>query len=211
MITNERMFMTLTAYAARRGVSPKAVSKAIASGRLSASVTRDQHGQPKIADADLADREWAANTRARADYAAPKKAARAEPEPEPEPTPADETATPDPAPRARAKPSSSGAVSPELAGYYAHRSARESAAARMAAVQAELAELELAERRGQMIPKVTARLDVMGQYTIVKTKLLGVPRRVAQRVPQIAAEVILVIDELVREALEELASDDHAA
>lgn len=221
MITNERMFMTLTAYAARRGCSPKAVSKAIASGRLSASVTHDQHGQPKIADADLADREWAANTRARADYAAPKKATRVEPSAEPAPTstPAAETAAPDPAPRARAKPkaepmtpaSSSGAVSPELAEYYAHRSARESAAARTAAVHAELAELELAERRGQMIPVETARLDVMERYAIVKTKLLGVPRRVAQRVPQIAAEVILVMDEMLREALEELASDDHAA
>jgi hypothetical protein len=41
--------MSLTAYAARRGVSPKAVSKAVAAGRLDKSVVRDEHGAPKIA------------------------------------------------------------------------------------------------------------------------------------------------------------------
>lgn len=179
--------MTLTAYAARRGVSPKAVSKAVAAGRLSASVVRDQHGAPKIDDPDMADREWEANTRARVDYAAPSSSV-------------------EPAPAENARGGAPAAQSPEVAAYYAHRSAREAEAARKERLQADLAELTLAERRGGMVPADQARRDVQARYASVKTRLLGVPRLVAQRLPHLAAEVVPVIDALVREALEELAS-----
>jgi hypothetical protein len=186
--------ITLTAYASRRGVSPKAVSKAIAAGRLTASVTRDQHGAPKISDPDLADREWEANTRARAEYAAPAPA-----------DPAETTGAAPPPPR-----SAPAATSPELAEYYAHRSAREAEAARRERLQADLAELTLAERRGEMIPVAQARRDVMERYATVKTRLLGVPRGLAQQLPHLAAEVVPVVDALLREALEELASGGGA-
>lgn len=58
---------SLRAYARHRGVTLHAVQAAIDSGRLCESVTRDAHGVRKIADVELADREWAANTLARAD------------------------------------------------------------------------------------------------------------------------------------------------
>jgi phage terminase Nu1 subunit (DNA packaging protein) len=54
--------MSLRAYATRRGVSSEAVSKAISAGRLRDSVERVR-GIPKIADPELADREWEENTR----------------------------------------------------------------------------------------------------------------------------------------------------
>jgi phage terminase Nu1 subunit (DNA packaging protein) len=182
--------MTLTAYAARRGVSPKAVSKAIAAGRLSASVTRDQHGAPKIADPDLADREWEANTRARVEYTAPEHGQVVEQHQQPEDR----------------RPAMRSAASHEMAEYYAHRSAREGEAARRERLQADLAEFTLAERRGELIPVAQARRDVMERYTTVKTRLLGVPRRLAQQLPHLAAEVVPVVDALLREALEELAA-----
>lgn len=56
--------MTLGKYAEHRrarglpGCSKAAVSKAIKAGRLAKSVVRDHRGQPKIADPELADREW---------------------------------------------------------------------------------------------------------------------------------------------------------
>lgn len=192
---SEQSTMTLTAYASRRGVSPKAVSKAVAAGRLSASVTRDQHGAPKIADPDLADREWEANTRARVEYVAPE---RSHPVAEIEQQEDRLTGM-----RPTAAPA---AQSPELAAYYAHRSAREAEAARRERLQADLAEFTLAERRGEMIPIAQARRDVMERNALVKTRLLGLPRRLAQQLPHLAAEVVPVVDELVREALEELAS-----
>ena len=54
--------MTLTAYAERRGVSQPTVSRAVQSGRLSASVVRGPNGDPIIVDPELADQEWEANT-----------------------------------------------------------------------------------------------------------------------------------------------------
>lgn len=53
--------MSLSAYGRLRGVSAVAVKRAIDSGRLRASVSRDAKGNPKI-DPELADSEWAANT-----------------------------------------------------------------------------------------------------------------------------------------------------
>jgi P27 family predicted phage terminase small subunit len=53
--------LSLRAYARRRGVSVEAVSRAVERGRLVESVVR-VGGVPKIADPDLADDEWAANT-----------------------------------------------------------------------------------------------------------------------------------------------------
>src|SRR6185503_3685299 len=65
--------ISLRAYAARRGVSVQAVSKAIAAGRLSDSVV-EVDGKPKIGDAELADREWDANTRPQGESSIPPEA-----------------------------------------------------------------------------------------------------------------------------------------
>lgn len=53
--------ISLRAYGKRRGVSGEAVSRAIKSGRLARSVTYVGN-TPKIADQELADQEWEANT-----------------------------------------------------------------------------------------------------------------------------------------------------
>ncbi len=79
---------------------------------------------------------------------------------------------------------------------------------RREAVQVEMAELELAERRGQLIEIEQARRDVIDKFATVRTRILGVPTRVAQRLPKLAAEVVPVVDELLREVLEDLADGD---
>lgn len=80
--------------------------------------------------------------------------------------------------------------------------------ARLMAAKAAIAELELEERRGELVAVDDARADVIAKFTAVRTRILGVPTRIAQRLPHIAADVVPVIDELLREALEELAIDD---
>lgn len=159
--------MSLTAYGQRRGVSAVAVSKAIKTGRLAASVVRDEHGAPKIADPDLADQEWEANSRQAA-----------------------------PAPLANV---------PDLAESNAMLMA---AKARRECALADLAELELGERRGELVSTEDARSEVRDRYAIVRTRMLGVPSRVAQLRPDLAAEVVPVLEKLIREALEELADED---
>lgn len=59
---NVQALTTMRAYAAHRGVNASSVLRAIRSGRLSRSIVRDVKGLPRIADVDLADQEWAANT-----------------------------------------------------------------------------------------------------------------------------------------------------
>lgn len=83
--------------------------------------------------------------------------------------------------------------------------------ARLIAARVELAELELAERRGQLVDAEHSRAAVIEAFSLVKTRLLAVPSRVGQRVPHLAHDVVPVVDELIREALEELADRGSGA
>jgi phage terminase Nu1 subunit (DNA packaging protein) len=81
------------------------------------------------------------------------------------------------------------------------------ARARQATAGATLAELELAEKRGQLvrIDDVEARwADIV---TIARTKLMGLPARARLRDRTLTAKQVAMLDALVREALEELAVD----
>lgn len=168
--------LSLRAYARRRGVSAEAVSKAVSAGRLDKSVTR-VNGAPKIADPDLADREWREHTAER-----------------PPPT----SHTPPPT-RALAEP-----PDPSVPDFHAARARREEASARRESARAAMAEMDLATRRGQLIDVDQARRDVIGRFAIVRTRILGVPTRFAQRRPDLATEVVPILDGLLREALDEL-------
>lgn len=188
--------MSLRAYAKRRGVSAEAVSKAISVGRLKASVVL-VNGAPKIADPDLADREWGANTRPRVDL--PPAVARTRPPP---PGPSDPDAEPyDPS----ADPTPDSAAPGPLPDYYVSRALREAALARKEEALATLAELDVGVRKGELVPVEEARSAVIDKFSIVRTRIMGVPSRVAQRVPHVTPADVLLIDDLLREALEELA------
>jgi hypothetical protein len=70
--------MTQAAYAARRGVSPAAVNRAIRDGRLKNSIAKNANGIFRVIDPELADREWKRNS----DYTdAPQLAAGATAQP----------------------------------------------------------------------------------------------------------------------------------
>ena len=156
--------ISLTDYAKRRGVSTRAVSKAVATGRLSKSIARDKHGQPKIADIELADREWEANTRPRVDsITRAQMADDAELE----------------LPEASPQPIAIRVEAGDVPDYNVSRARREAAAARREAALADMAELDAAERRGQLISAEDADAEALETATIVRTKILGVPTRLA--------------------------------
>lgn len=175
--------MSLRGYATRRGVSPESVSKAITAGRLRSSVVLIG-GQPKIADAELADREWEANTQPRIDQ--PRRKAP--------PTPAIEEEDDE--------------LPEGVPAYDVSRAVREAHAARREAALADLAEIDVAERNEELVPVDEARSYMIDKFTTVKTRLLGVPSRVASRLPELASQVEPVVDALIREVLEELAAED---
>lgn len=172
--------LSLRAYAKRRGVSAEAVSKAITAGRLRESVILIG-GAPKIGNPELADREWDANTRPRVDH-------------------------PPPPSREQSRAAATAALAAgEVPDYNDSRAIREAHAARREAALADMAEIDVSERRGELVSVEDARRDVYDKFTIVKTKLLGVPARLAQRLPELARTVQPLAEELIREALEELA------
>lgn len=185
--------VSLTAYAKRRGVSAKAVSKAVASGRLRGSVTR-VNGQPKIADVELADREWGENTQPRIDQ--PEAKAQA---------PARE--------RRRVDDDDDDDDDDDFGGegqppkYKVSRAWREAHAARREGALADLAELEVSEKIEELVPAADVRAYIEDKFTIVKTKLLAVPSRAAQQLPDMADQIAPIVEKLISEALEELAAE----
>lgn len=195
--------LTLTAYAARRGVSTVAVSKAVRTGRLSASVVRDERGQPKIADPELADREWTSNTRQRADL--PPRAS--------EPASSSRAAAPAPRqsePIAAVERPRSDAPPGDFPPYNVSQAIRAHHQARREAAMADMAELELAELRGELVDAKEADAGYEEHVARAKTRLLGVPAQLGQRMPDIALRVVPVAKELIREALEELSLDGQS-
>jgi len=72
----------------------------------------------------------------------------------------------------------------------------------------EADELELGVRRGELIPIDEARQTVLDEYTAVKTKLLGIPTRLRQRLQHLTDLDIQVAEDLVREALEALSDGE---
>lgn len=159
--------IALRTFARHLGVSLAAVQKAIADGRLAASVTADARGARKLTSIAEAETEWNANTRP--------------------PAPTDDPA------------------------YRAGRVAHQSAETRRAAARAEEAELDLAERRGELIRAADVEAALTEEYSVVRTKLLGLSTRVKQRRPDLDASTVKLIDDLVREALEALADTSGVA
>jgi phage terminase Nu1 subunit (DNA packaging protein) len=71
---------------------------------------------------------------------------------------------------------------------------------------AELAELKLAEQRGRLVDAETVRRDWGDHIGRCRNRLLGLPTAAKTRLPDLTRADVVKLDELVREALEELAA-----
>jgi phage terminase Nu1 subunit (DNA packaging protein) len=76
--------------------------------------------------------------------------------------------------------------------------------------KAKLAELEFDEKSGKLVSAEDARAKWVELVTLSKTKLLALPSKIKARIPSLSPADVGVIDELIREALEELAKEDDA-
>lgn len=180
--------ISLRAYAKRRGCSAMSVSVAVRDGRLSRSVVRDEHGQPKIGDPDLADREWEANTdpvkRANAAGGVNVPPRYAPPAPPVEELEAD-------APVKQFDDEGAETIG--------------SATQRLKAAQADLAELKFRTEAGGLVPAHDVEMRLVTVFTACKTRLLAIPSRARQALPHLVAADLGVLESLIREALEDLA------
>jgi phage terminase Nu1 subunit (DNA packaging protein) len=76
---------------------------------------------------------------------------------------------------------------------------------RAARAKREAEELELAARRGELVPAAEIEAAIAEEYAAVRTKLLALPTRAKQRLTHLSPADVRVLDDLVREALGELA------
>jgi len=69
-------------------------------------------------------------------------------------------------------------------------------------------ELDIARRTRELVPRREVELRWSGLVVAVRTKLLGVPSRYKQRVPHATVADLGVLEALIREALEELVTEE---
>lgn len=199
MTTDQAVPISLRAYAKLRGVSAMSVSRAVSAGRLKASVVRDEHGQPKIADVALADREWeAATDYSKAPAAVKQQAAERQRAKTDRPAaPVKPAAAAAPSPPA-ARPRSPADDEPGAPLSLAEESAREKH------WRARIAELEFKKRAEELVDAKAMKAQLSDSFTKVRTRLLGLPTRAKQQLPHLTIADIGTLDSLVREALEAL-------
>ena len=78
--------------------------------------------------------------------------------------------------------------------------------ARTEYLKAELMEFDRAEKEGELI-RADEVTKAWGEIVaITRTKMMAVPTKAKQRIPEISADDFVVLEEIVREALEELSN-----
>jgi phage terminase Nu1 subunit (DNA packaging protein) len=79
---------------------------------------------------------------------------------------------------------------------------------RLELAKAQLAEMDLAERRGEILDAHEVEARMVGVFSSCKTKLLGIPSRVRQEDPTLTKAQIAILELSIRAALEDLAVSD---
>ena len=83
--------------------------------------------------------------------------------------------------------------------------------AKREAMMARLAEIDVEEREKLLVPSEDVKNAWVQLVTIAKTKVLGIPTKAKQRIPDLDKSAIGLLDEIVRETLEDLAISDVEA
>jgi phage terminase Nu1 subunit (DNA packaging protein) len=175
---------SLRAYARRRkahglpGGSHQSVARAIAQGRLRASVGVGPDGQPGITDFALADQEWAENT--------------------------DLTKAPGYLKDWAGGEGDDGIESDDPED---HSSVR-TASAREKHWKARLAELNYKQRAGELVNATETAAVWSDFCSLVRSKCLALPSKMKQRCPHLTLEDLATLDQEVRDILTALATDD---
>lgn len=192
-----RALLSLREYAKRRGVSPPTVSRAVKTKRLLKSVVYDRHGDPKIADVALADQEWEANTDLSRAPAFVKERGLLVQTSAPTPDGGD---TPPPG-EAAAAPPEAGKQDLNLS----------EASAREKHFKALIAEQQWRQRAGELVEARLVAEATAHVFTICRTKILAVPSKAKSMIPELTHAGIATLDDLLRQALEELAVEKIVA
>jgi hypothetical protein len=184
--------------ARRLGVSDTAVHKAIKAGRVAVAGKTDS-GRP-LMDWEDTERRWKANSDvSKRSHVGPQGSARrAQDAPRVElPTSSRMDEAPDDG--GDSIQSGDGPRSGRGAGYAQARAARE-------VFQAKLAKLEYEERTGKLVNADEVKVAWYKHITAAKTRIMGIPASCKSRYSDLPLAVVAVIDQVCREALEDLAN-----
>ena len=80
--------------------------------------------------------------------------------------------------------------------------------AKREAMMARLAEIDVEEREKLLVPSEEVKNAWIQLVTIAKTKVLGIPTKAKQRIPDLDKGAMTLLDEIVRETLEDLAVEN---
>lgn len=190
--------VSLSAYARHRGVSLTLVRLAIKKGRLHRSLVAVPGVGMQIADVAAADAEWTANTNHTTTPAAVREHLENPQFAKPLTNTGPATAQVTPrVPRVRTGdedeiPEVSDSMTLNEASVIEKR------------WRAKLVQLEFRKKAGELVEAKDVEHAWVGLVTAARAKLLGVPTRVRQKLPHLKPDEILIVDEFIREALEEL-------
>ena len=81
--------------------------------------------------------------------------------------------------------------------------------ARTEHLKAELLELERQQKQGLLVPAADVETRWVEIITLARTKILGIPTKAKQRIPDLDTDAIGLLEDIVRETLEDLSG--HAA
>lgn len=207
--------ITMTEYARRRGITLEAVRQAIKSGRIVEGHGKDRKGKPYII-AEIADREWAANT----------DPSKGRPNGGPATGEASDASAPAPAKsspvvftgkgtRGRGRPSNVARLDAATPGGIEAIEILELGEAnkRQATYKAEILRLELETKRGRLVPIDDVRATVAAEYTAVRQRMLGLPAKLCHELaladdPAACRAIVMAA---IDEALVELTADTAEA
>lgn len=158
------------------GVTREGVYKAIKDGRLSVIHTADGR---ELINSETMREEWKRNTQARVGRG-------------PKP-PAGTRSTPP----TRKKPDNLAQTTESIPDYDESR-------ARTEHLKAELLELDRKQKESLLVRTEDVQHKWIEIVTIARTKAMGIPTKAKQRIPDLDAEQISILEDIVRETLEEL-------
>ena len=171
------------------GVTPEAVYAAIKAGRLSTTESKD--GRVMVNSETMRD-EWAKNTQRRIGVG-PKP-----PSTSPKPL------------RPREERLSGGASTPRISETDEAIPDYDESRARTEHLKAELLELDRKQKQGLLVPAADIEAKWVEIVTLARTKILGIPTKAKQRIPDLDTDAISLLEDIVRETLEDLSNEAPA-
>jgi phage terminase Nu1 subunit (DNA packaging protein) len=74
-------------------------------------------------------------------------------------------------------------------------------------LKAELLELDRKQKEGILVPAADVEAKWLEIVVMARTKIMGIPTKAKQRIPDLDVDAISVLDDIVRETLEDLATE----